>query len=129
MRMVFVTQIEKRPQFHWSGLASMTMIYDGELFADWAGDIFIGGLSSKAVVRVEVDGENAEEAARYEWDRRIREIEQGPDGALYVLEDTRNGEGGRLVKLTPRSVRVLITKLLQLRSELVCSAQVKCGAV
>ena len=77
------------------------MIYDGELFADWAGDIFIGGLSSKAVVRVEVDGENAEEAARFEWDRRIREIEQGPDGALYVLEDTRNGEGGRLVKLTP----------------------------
>lgn len=78
------------------------MIYDGDLFSDWNGNVFIGGLSSKAVVRVTIDGDKAEEAARYEWDRRIREIEQGPDGALYVLEDTRNGApGGRLVKLTP----------------------------
>ena len=78
------------------------MVYDGELFADWNGDIFIGGLSSKALIRVEVDGEDAEEAARYEWDRRIREVEQGPDGAIYVLEDTRDGApGGRLIKLAP----------------------------
>ena len=79
------------------------MIYDGEAFGDWTGDGFIGGLSSKALIRVEF-GESrrgrptAKEAARYEWDKRIREVEQGPDGEIYVLED---GEGGRLIKLTP----------------------------
>ena len=40
----------------------------------------------------------AAEAERYEWGKRIREVEQGPDGAIYVLEDE---DGGRLIKLTP----------------------------
>ena len=35
----------------------------------------------------------------YEWGERTREVEQGPEGALYVLED---GDGGRLLKLTPK---------------------------
>ena len=82
------------------------MFYNGDAFADWKGDAFIGGLSSKALVRVSFepasgDGDGApeaSEAARYEWGKRIREPEQGPDGAIYVLED---GEGGRLLRLTP----------------------------
>ena len=73
-------------------------IYDGDLFADWKGDGFIGGLSSQALVRVDIDGENAEEAERYEWDKRVREVETGPDGAIYVLEDKA---GARLLKLMP----------------------------
>ena len=40
----------------------------------------------------------AAEAERFKWGKRIREVEQGPEGALYVLED---GSGGRLLKLTP----------------------------
>jgi glucose/arabinose dehydrogenase len=40
----------------------------------------------------------ATEAERYEWDKRIREVEQGPDGAIYVLEDD---PGGRLIRLEP----------------------------
>lgn len=75
------------------------IFYDGEMFPLWQGDAFIGGLSSKALVRVDVDGESATEAERFEWDKRIREVEQGPDGALWVLEDEA---GGRLLKLTPR---------------------------
>jgi aldose sugar dehydrogenase len=82
------------------------MFYDGDTFADWKGDAFIGGLSSQALVRVSFepasgDGDaapEASEAARYEWGKRIREPEQGPDGAIYVLEDR---EGGRLLRLTP----------------------------
>ncbi|MAP94595.1 MAG: glucose dehydrogenase [Ponticaulis sp.] len=81
-------------------------VYESDLFSDWTGDILIGGLSSKALIRVDVTGSGADwvgtEPARYEWDRRIREVEEGPDGAVYVLEDTRNGApGGRLIKLTP----------------------------
>jgi glucose/arabinose dehydrogenase len=75
-------------------------IYDGALFPDWRGDGFIGGLSSQALVRVDIDGERAREAERFEWGKRVREIEQGPDGALWVLEDRR---GGRLLKLMPKA--------------------------
>ena len=75
------------------------VIYDGDVFPEWKGDGIIGGLSSQAVIRVDIDGNGGKEAERYSWDTRIREIEQGPDGAIWVLED---GEDGRLVKLEPR---------------------------
>ena len=73
-------------------------IYEGALFAHWKGDALIGGLSSRALVHVRImpDG-TAAEAARYEWGKRVREVEEGPDGAVYVLED----DHGRLLKLTP----------------------------
>jgi glucose/arabinose dehydrogenase len=80
------------------------MIYQGERFADWKGHAFIGGLSSEALIRVDLgqnttDADNKpQEAARYEWGKRIREIEQGPEGFIYVLEDAT---GGRLLKLEP----------------------------
>ena len=88
------------PRAYWvpsiapSGLA----IYDGGLFADWKGDALIGGLVSRALVHVALNGDAAEERERFEWGERIREVEQGPEGALYVLEDQR---GGRLLRLTP----------------------------
>jgi len=53
---------------------------------------------SRALVVVDLEGETAEETERFEWGKRIREVEQGPEGALYVLED---GSGGRLLRLTP----------------------------
>ena len=76
------------------------VIYDGDVFPEWQGDGIIGGLSSEAVIRVDIDGTSAREVERYSWDTRIREIEQGPDGTIWVLED---GEGGRLVRLEPAS--------------------------
>ena len=74
-------------------------IYDGALFSGWRGDGLIGGLSSRALIRVDMDGDNAEEAERFEWGERVREVEQGPDGAVWVLED---GSGVRLLRLTPK---------------------------
>ena len=87
------------PKAYWvpSIAPSGLVIYDGALFPDWKGDAFIGGLVSRALIRVDLDGETAKEAERFEWGKRIREVEQGPDGALWILED-RNG--GRLLKLT-----------------------------
>ena len=76
------------------------MIYGGDLFADWKGDAFVGGLSSQALVRVELDAPNAEEVERYAMGKRVREVEEGPDGAIWILEDK---EGGRLLKLVPKS--------------------------
>ena len=74
------------------------VIYGGDLFADWKGDAIIGGLVSRALIHVELKGDTAEESERFEWGERIREVEQGPEGAVCVLED---GSGGRLLKLTP----------------------------
>ncbi len=102
---------DTRPEFNapeasWNPVISPAgfLIYSGDLFDDWKGDGFIGGLSSQALVRIEFDGDNAKEAARYDMGARIREVEQGPDGAVWLLEDEDNADGsqGRLLKLTPR---------------------------
>jgi glucose/arabinose dehydrogenase len=74
------------------------MIYSGERFAAWRGSAFIGGLSSRSLVRVTFDGDAAREAERFDMGARIREVEQGPNGSIWLLED---GDGGRLLELTP----------------------------
>ncbi|HST45755.1 MAG TPA: PQQ-dependent sugar dehydrogenase [Luteimonas sp.] len=81
------------------------LIYSGRAFPDWQGDAFIGGLSSKALVRVEFDGTTAREAARYDMGARIREVEQGPRGDLWLLEDEADGSRGRLLRLSPTAAR------------------------
>lgn len=90
------------PKISWTPVISPAgfVIYGGSLFPQWRGDGFIGGLSSQALVRVAFDGDDAREAARYDMGARIREVEQGPDGALWLLED---GQDGRLLKLTPKA--------------------------
>ena len=73
------------------------MFYSGKEFPEWRGSAFIAGLRSRALIRITFDGDSAKEAERFELKNRIREIEQGPKGALWVLEDN---DGGRLLKLT-----------------------------
>lgn len=74
------------------------VIYSGNLFPWYRGKGFIGGLASQALIEIEFNGTQAREVRRYPMGRRIRDVEQGPDGALWLLED---GGGGRLLKLTP----------------------------
>jgi len=93
------------PKVSWNPVISPAglMVYTGRMFPAWRGNIFIGGLSSQALVRVAVNGDTAREAERYDLGARIREVEQGPDGAVYVLEDGRSGSQGRLLRLTARN--------------------------
>ena len=92
------------PKVFWDPVISPAglMIYSGDLFADWKGSAFIGGLSSKALVRVKLDGENAAKADQWDMGVRIREVEQSGDGAIWLLEDEKAGGKGRLLKLTPK---------------------------
>ncbi|MEM9208315.1 MAG: PQQ-dependent sugar dehydrogenase [Pseudomonadota bacterium] len=99
---------DTRPEFNapaawWTPVISPgdLMIYKGDLFSDWRGDALIAGLSSQAVVRVALDGSSAREVERYNMGVRIRSVVEGPEGAIWVLEDERGGSGGRLLKLTP----------------------------
>ncbi|MEQ9094866.1 MAG: PQQ-dependent sugar dehydrogenase [Phycisphaerales bacterium] len=76
--------------------------YTGDKFPDWQGDLFAGGLVSRQVRRVMLDGEG--EAVEVEgnqtlpFDARIRDVRQGPDGSLYVLTDERDG---KLIRIVP----------------------------
>jgi glucose/arabinose dehydrogenase len=100
---------DTRPEFDepaiwWTPVISPgdLMVYRGELFNDWRGDALAAGLSSRAIIRIELDGDTAREVERYPMGARIRSIDEGPDGTLWVLEDERAGSAGRLLRLTPR---------------------------
>lgn len=75
------------------------IFYSGDRFPAWKGQALIAGMGSMGLVRVAIEGQKAREVERIALDQRIREIRQGPDGAIWVLED---GETGRLRKITPR---------------------------
>ena len=74
------------------------IFYSGTLFPGWKGHAICTGMVSQGLVRVATKGDGAQEIERIPLGHRIREIEQGPDGAIYILED---GAGGRLRKLVP----------------------------
>jgi glucose/arabinose dehydrogenase len=75
------------------------IFYSGDLFPAWKGQALIAGMVYPGLVRVAIDGTEAREVDRIDLGKRIREIEQGPDGAIWILEDK---EGGRLRKIVPK---------------------------
>lgn len=91
------------PEITWTPVISPSSLifYTGDQFADWRGNALIGGLSGQALVRVAIDGNSAREVARYPMGARIRAVDQGPDGSIYLLEDGGRDSQGRLLRLTP----------------------------
>ncbi len=83
---------------HWTPVISPSgmIFYTGAKFPMWRGDILIAGLSSQGLVRVQVKGAKASEAERISLGERIRDVEQAPDGSIYVLTDESNGKVLRL---------------------------------
>lgn len=75
------------------------IFYSGKVFTGWKGQVIATGLGSGGLVRIQITGETAREVARIDLGNRIREVKEGPDGAIWVLED---GGNARLRKLTPR---------------------------
>jgi len=75
--------------------------YTGRLFPAWQGDLFVASLVGRSVVRLVLNNERvvAEERLLTELNARIRGVETGPDGSLYVLTD---GAGGKILRLTPK---------------------------
>jgi len=71
----------------------------GDRYPGWEGHALIAGLGSAGLVDVAIDGASAREVARYPLGTRIRDIEQGPDGTIWIIED---GSDGRLRKLVPK---------------------------
>jgi glucose/arabinose dehydrogenase len=86
----------EQPVYYWDPVIAPSgmIFYDGEMFPEWKGNIFVGGLASMKLVRLELrDGKVVGE----EWlltDRgeRIRDVKQGPEGAIYVVTEAPDGE-------------------------------------
>jgi glucose/arabinose dehydrogenase len=79
-----------------SGMA----FYTGELFPSWRGNLFVGALAGQLLVRLELNGDKVgnEERLLQELGERIRDVRQGPDGALWLVTDSSNG---RVLRVTP----------------------------
>ena len=76
--------------------------YTGSAFGDWRGDLFVGALSARCLVRLEIENGRVvhEERLLEEFDERIRDVREGPDGFLYLLTDHPEGA---LLRLEPAS--------------------------
>ena len=93
----------EQPLYYWvpsiapSGMA----FYDGERFPRWKGNLFVGALRDRMLVRLQLDGEKVvkEERLRQNAIGRIRDVRAGPDGYLYLLTDD---SAGMLARLEPR---------------------------
>jgi glucose/arabinose dehydrogenase len=91
------------PVHYWvpSIATSGLMFYTGERFPTWRGCVFVGGLKSQQLVRLRLDGDRVVEEERLlrgVMKERVRDVEQGPDGYIYLLTDEDNG---RLLRLQP----------------------------
>ncbi len=92
----------EQPVYYWdpsiavSGLA----FYTGDLFPDWKGNVFVGGLNGAQLERLVLEDEKvvAHEKLLGDLGERIRDVRQGPDGALWLLTDS---EAGRVLRLVP----------------------------
>jgi len=91
----------QKPVLYWTPVIApggLTFYY-GNLFPQWKGSAFIGGLAVTGLVRVAFDGGKPHEADFWDLGHRIRDVVAGPDGALWLVEDEKNG---RLLRMTPK---------------------------
>ena len=97
----------EQPVYFWvpSIAQSGLLFHTGDRFPDWRGDLFVGALAGEHLVRLVLDGDRvvAEERLLVERGARIRDVRQGPDGALYLLTSVRGPASGSaaLLRVVP----------------------------
>jgi len=89
-----------KPSITWNPVISPSgmLFYTGTMFPEWRGQALIGGLSSMSLIRVGIKNGVAKEEGRIKLFRRIRDVHQAPDGALWLLVDAKQGGMLRLAK-------------------------------
>jgi len=92
----------EQPVYYWDPVIapSGATFYTGSAFPDWRGDLLIGSLTPGLLVRLRLENGRVTLEERYlaELRERIRDVRQGPDGAVYLLTDNRRG---RILRVTP----------------------------
>ncbi|MFP5448341.1 MAG: PQQ-dependent sugar dehydrogenase [Alphaproteobacteria bacterium] len=94
----------EQPDYYWDPVIgpSGMIFYQGDLFPAWKDSLFVGALRDKQLVRLTLDGDRVvgEERLLSDLNARIREVDQGPDGAIYVATDSTEG---KILKLVPKA--------------------------
>ena len=91
-----------KPVIYWTPIIAPgnLIFYKGAMFPQWNGSALMGGMATKTLNRITFDGKGgAKPAERWDVGHRIRDVEVGPDGALWMLEDEH---AGGLFKVTPK---------------------------
>ena len=90
------------PIYQWTPVIAPSgmIFYGGDNFPQWKGNLFVGGLKVTSLVRLELEGNKVvhEERLLKDVGQRIRDVEQGPDGAIYVITDEGDG---KILRLAP----------------------------
>lgn len=100
-----ITQADglEQPIYYWDPVIAPSgmIFYSGKAFPAWKGSLFVGSLKDQKLVRLTLDGEKVvgEEWLLADQNERIRDVAEGPDGAIYVLTDNSQG---RILRLTPK---------------------------
>ena len=93
----------EQPVYYWDPVIAPSgmVFYTGDKFPEWRNNIFVGGLTSNALVRLVLENGRVAKEERFLHDlhERIRDVQQGPDGYLYVITDNGNG---RILRVMPR---------------------------
>jgi glucose/arabinose dehydrogenase len=93
----------EQPVYYWDPVIapSGAQFYTGDAFPEWKGNLFVGGMKDHKLVRLTLDNDKVtgEEHLLTDRGQRVRDVRQGPDGALYVVTDENKGE---LWKIAPR---------------------------
>ena len=92
----------EQPVYYWDPVIapSGATFYSGTAFPDWRGDLLVGSLRPGALVRLRIANGRVTVEERYldELGERIRDVREGPDGAIYLLTDSSRG---RLIRVEP----------------------------
>jgi glucose/arabinose dehydrogenase len=90
----------EQPVYYWDPVIapSGAIFYTGNAFPDWKGDLFVGSLNPGGLVRLKVEGGKVTKETRYIGSprQRVRDVQQGPDGLLYIITDSPQGQILRL---------------------------------
>ena len=90
----------EQPVYYWDPVIAPSgmLFYTGNAYPGWKGSIFVGSLTPGALVRLAMSNGRVTREERYlgDLDERIRDVEQGPDGLLYMATDS---EDGRVIRL------------------------------
>ncbi|GAA4301593.1 PQQ-dependent sugar dehydrogenase [Nibribacter koreensis] len=100
---VTVKEGYESPVYYWDPVIapSGAQFYTGSAFPEWQGNLFVGNMKDKRLVRLKIENGKVtgEEHLLKEQNQRVRDVKQGPDGALYIVTDQSNGE---LWKVSPK---------------------------
>ncbi|SDE74273.1 PQQ-dependent sugar dehydrogenase [Terriglobus roseus] len=91
----------QKPVIYWTPIIAPgnIMFYKGKMFSQWDGNLLMGGMATHTLNRVIITGSTAKPAERWDVGKRIRDVEEAPDGALWFLED--DAKGG-VYRVTPK---------------------------